>query len=180
MKAEDIRRIEQELHITLPESYRARMVPYPIRAAEGNADLGVWDDADRLIAFNQELRRGAPGGVIPWASHFFAIGHAGDGCPYALDLRFGGDAVWWIERCHLDNPSSQKEADSFATWSDKYFTTLRKEMAGELVDPDASPEQRAVVERRNSWWNALAGTVGCLLAVVVIGALMVGIRFLLR
>jgi hypothetical protein len=179
MKAEDIRRIEQELGITLPERYRARMVPYPIPAAEGNTDLGVWDNADRLIEFNRELRRGAPGGVMPWPPHFFAIGHAGDGCPYALDLR-SGDAVWWVDHSHLDNPSSQKEADSFAAWADKYFATLRDEMAGELVDPDASPQQRAAVEKRNSWWNALAGTVGCLLAAVVIGAVMVGIRFLLR
>jgi hypothetical protein len=49
-----------------------------------------------------------------------------------------------------------------------------------LVDPGASPQQRTAVEKRNSWWNALAGTVGCLLAAVVIGAVMVGIRFLLR
>lgn len=39
-------------------SYRSRMTRFPVPAAAGNSDLGVWDDADRLIEFNLELRRG--------------------------------------------------------------------------------------------------------------------------
>ncbi|MET0556854.1 MAG: hypothetical protein ABW221_27685 [Vicinamibacteria bacterium] len=66
MTADDLRRIEGALAIRLPESYRTRMLAFPIPAAAGNSDLSVWDDADRVIALNQELRRGRHRGVRPW------------------------------------------------------------------------------------------------------------------
>ena len=175
MTADDLQRIEELLSIRLPQSYRSRMAPFPIPAAAGNADLGVWDSADRLIEFNLELRRGAPGGVKPWPVHFFAIGHAGDGCPRALDLS-AGDAVWWVDHCHLDSPSSQREADSFSLWADDYFATLRQEMAGEEVDPDGTPEQRAAAEAK----GAREGTLGCLIAVVIVGAVVLALIWFLR
>src|SRR5574341_1138760 len=128
MTPDALARIEQALQIQLPQSYRTRMLAFPVPAAAGNTDLAVWDSADRLIEFNRELRAGAPGGVKPWPPHFFAIGHPGDGCPIALDLR-EGDAVWWIDHCHLGNPGSHREAASFTSWADDYFATLRQEMA---------------------------------------------------
>src|SRR5262249_22989779 len=134
------------------------MSAFPVPAAAGNVDLGVWDSADRLIEYNLTLRRGAPGGVKPWPAHFFAIGPAGDGCPYALDLQ-AGDAVWWVDHCHLESPGSGKEAGSFAGWADEYFATLRKEMAGEGVDPDGSPGARSAAEAK----GARESAIGCLL-----------------
>ena len=175
MTADDFRRIEEALAIRLPASYRSRLAPYPIPAAAGNTDLGVWDGADRLIQFNLELRRGAPGGVKPWPAHFFAIGHPGDGCPYALDLR-AGDAVWWVDHSHLDNPSSQKEADSFSVWADDYFATLRREMAGEEVDPDGSPDQRAAAEAK----SARLGAVGCLIVAALAGTAVTALVWFLK
>jgi hypothetical protein len=175
MTSGDLARIEQALGIELPASYRARMLAFPIPAAAGNADLGVWDNADRLIEYNLEMRNGAPGGVKPWPRHFFAIGHMGDGSPYTLDLS-DGDAVWWVDVGHLDNPSSQKEAPSFARWADDYFRVLREEMVGEGVDPDASANVRAVVETK----NARMGFVGCLLALGIIGAITFGVVWLVK
>jgi hypothetical protein len=172
---DDIHRIEESLQIRLPESYRDRMSRFPVPAAAGNSDLGVWDSADRLIAFNLQLRRGAPGGGAPWPARFFAIGHAGDGCPHALDLD-DGDAVWWIDHGHLDNPASSKEADSFAGWADTYFATLREEMAGEGVDPDGSPAQRAAAEAK----SAREGGIGCLVAAAVVAALVFALVWFLR
>ena len=175
MTSEGLRRIEEALSIQLPESYRARMRRFPVPAAMGNSDLGVWDSVDRLIEFNLELRRGAPGGVKPWPSHFYAIGHAGDGCPHALDLR-AGDAVWWVDHCHLDNPGSHKEAESFSSWADNYFVTLREEMAGEGVDADASPARRGAAEAKGAWQSE----IGCLLVAAIVGALVLIIMWLVR
>jgi hypothetical protein len=172
---EGLRLIEEALGIRLPESYRARMAALPVPAAAGNSDLGVWDDVDRLIAFNLELRRGAPGGVKPWPPHFFAIGHAGDGCPYALDLS-QGDAVWWVDHCHLDNAGSCREAESFSQWADEYFGTLREEMAGEGVDPDASPARRAAAEAK----SARAGAYGCAMVAALVGAAVAVVLWLAR
>ena len=168
-------RIEEALGIQLPQSYRDRMTRFPVPAAAGNIDLGVWDNSDRLIEYNLELRRGAPGGVKPWPPYFFAIGHAGDGCPHALNLR-AGDAVWWVDHCHLDNPGSQQEAESFSAWADDYFATLREEMAGEGVDPESSPAVRAAAEVKETRRSA----VGCLLATAIIGAVVILVMWLVR
>jgi hypothetical protein len=171
----DLARIEQALGVVLPESYRARVAPYPIPAAAGNADLGVWDDPDELVRYNLELRGGAPGGVKPWPPHFFALGHAGDGCPRALDLR-AGDAVWWVDHGHLDHPATHREADSFAAWADSYFATLRQEMAGEMVDPDGTPAQRAAAEAK----GARESAIGCLLLAALVGAAVLAVKWLWR
>jgi hypothetical protein len=173
--SEDLRRIEAALSIQLPESYRSRMTSFPVPAAAGNSDLGVWDSVDRLIEFNVELRRGAPGGVKPWPPHFYAIGHAGDGCPHALDLR-AGDAVWWVDHCHLDNPGSCKQVESFASWADGYFATLREEMAGEGVDPDASPARRATAEAKGARESALS----CLVVAAIVGTVVLLVMWLVR
>jgi hypothetical protein len=173
--AEDIARIERALEITLRESYRAALVPLPIPAAAGNSELGLWDDADRLIEYNRELRRGAPGGVKPWPPHFFALGHAGDGSPYALDLS-QGDAVWWVDRTHLDNPASGKEADAFGPWAAEYFKVLREEMAGDGIDPDGTPQARAAEEAKGAWQSAL----GCLLLAVALVGVLALVKWLLR
>lgn len=175
MTADDLRRIEAALGIRLPESYRERMRAFPIPAAAGNTDLEVWDHADRLIELNREFRAGMPGGVAPWPSRFFAIGRGGDGCSYALDLE-AVDAVWWVDRGHLDNPVSQREAASFAEWADDYFATLRQEMAGEEVDPDGSPEERAGVEAK----NARSMSVSCLVALVLLAGVTVAVVWLVR
>jgi hypothetical protein len=175
MTADDLRRIEEALAIQLPESYRDRMLSFPVPAAAENTDLEVWDHADRLIELNRELRAGAPGGVAPWPSRFFAIGRGGDGCSYALDLE-ATDAVWWVDRGHLDNPVSQREAASFSEWADQYFATLREEMAGEEVDPDGSPAARAVVEAK----NARSMSVSCLVALLLLGGVTVAVVWLVR
>lgn len=175
MTSESIARIEQALGIRLPESYRAAVVPYPVPAAAGNSDCGVWDDADRLIEFNRELRSGARGGVKPWPSRFFALGHGGDGCPYALDLS-QGDAVWWVDHGHLDNAASGKEADAFGPWAAAYFEALREDLAGDGIDPDGTPQARASAEAKGAWQSAL----GCLVAAVVLVSLLALVKWLLR
>jgi hypothetical protein len=81
----------------------------------------------------------------------------------------------FLRNCHLDNPASQKESDSFSEWADDYFAT-REEMSGEGVDPDSTPEQRAVVEAKGARGNALP----CLVIIAVAALLGVGLFWLLR
>jgi hypothetical protein len=175
VKPEELARIEQSLGISLPASYKAAVAPFPVPAAAGNSDLAVWDDAERLVAFNLDLRRGAPGGVKPWPPHFFAVGHPGDGSPYALDLS-SGDAVWWVDHCHLDNPATAREAEAFGPWMAAYCQELREEMAGEEVDPDGTPDHRRAGESR----GARQSLFGCLILAAVVVALVAGLRWLMR
>ena len=162
MTVDDLERIEESLGISLPASYRERLLAFPIPAAVGNTDLAVWDDADRLIALNRELRRGLHRGMRPWPARFFAIGHPGDGNPHALDLE-AGDAVWWVFHSDLDDRETYLEGGSFPPWADHYFATVRAEMADAGVDPEGRPAARAAIEAR----NAQGSRIGCVVAVVV-------------
>jgi hypothetical protein len=167
---DDLARIEQALGIRLPAGYRRIMAAYPIAAAAGNTDLDVWDDADRLIEYNKRLR----GGAHPWPDSLFAIGHAGDGSPRALDLRTDEGAVWWMDHANVDSPTSEKESDSFESWAADYFAALREEMSGEEVDPDASPSRRAEVEEV----NMRGATIGCVVAPLAIVVVILLIKWL--
>ena len=149
MTSDDVDRIEGELEIKLPESYRQVVLAYPIPAFSGNAETKVWDNAKRIIEHNKELRAGAPGGVKPWPKNMFATGHGGDGCPTAIDLD-DGDAVWWVDHSHLDNPGSYKEAESFGKWAESYFAQLRQDLEYDDIDPDGTPDERAIKEAPDS------------------------------
>lgn len=178
MTPDDLDRIEQALGITLPAAYRRAVDPFPIRACASNAEFAVWDAAGPLIAYNLELRGGAPGGVKPWPSHFFALGNPGDGTPHALDLREEG-VLWWVDRCHLDSPTTYRMPETFEAWVERYFKELREELAGEGVDPDGTPEERAGVEARRGRENTRF-TLGCLAAAVLIGGAAYALRAWLR
>jgi len=174
MNRRDLCRIEESLDIRLPESYRQIIVEFPIPAAAGNSDTAVWDDADRLIEFNRELRQGG-GPLEPWPHRFYAIGHPGDGSPQAIDLE-DGDAVWWVDCSHLKNPSSYREAESFHTWAEEYFTSLREEMMGEGIDPDGTPIARAVGEAKAVREQGLALFLLLVVAVILVAGLVWLIR----
>ncbi len=175
MTPDDLDQLERELEITLPASYRRALVPFPVAAAAGNSDLAVWDDPKKLTELNRELRQGAAGRVKPWPAHLFAVGHPGDGCPYAIDVR-GGDEVWWVDHCHLENPGTTRERLPFAAWAADYFRVLRDEMVGEEVDPDGTPGQRAAVESKQSRLQALS----CLMVALVVGLVASVAMWMLR
>ena len=160
---EDVGRIAEALGVALPESYRRAVVPYPVRAGAGNRDLGIWDDADFVIARNAALRRGAGG--QPWPAHMLAIGDTGDGCLNALDLR-AGDAVWWVDHGHLDAEGTYVAAEALAPWAAEYFASLRADWAGDLIDPDGTPAERARAESK----HAKDSAVGCVVAAMAVAA----------
>jgi hypothetical protein len=105
-------RIENALSIHLPAAYRKSVVPFPIPHEAGNADSHVWDDADRLIALNQLVRRQ----VEQWPQWLFVIGQVeGDPCGYAIDTRTPDCPVWWLEQMQLGR-NSGPAAGSFEQW----------------------------------------------------------------
>src|SRR5262245_8242177 len=53
---EDIQLIERALEITLPDAYKRVVSPYPIGVLRGNADTHIWDNAERIVELNRELR----------------------------------------------------------------------------------------------------------------------------
>src|SRR5262245_39198956 len=53
---DELRWIEQELGISLPEPYERLVFPFPVPYLRGNADSELWDDPELLVARNRELR----------------------------------------------------------------------------------------------------------------------------
>jgi hypothetical protein len=102
MTKEDLELIEQALAISLPDSYRRALCPFPIPGAAGNTDASVWDDARALVGLNQRLRAEVKG----WPRWLFAIGQAeGDPCGYAIDTRSPESQVWWLDQMRLGRDS---------------------------------------------------------------------------
>jgi hypothetical protein len=141
MTLDDISRIERELNIRLPDSYRNAVVPFPIPACVGNDDTELWDNADSIIEYNREVRQGLSGGVAPWPVHFFALGRDGSGSSSVLDLRHPDGPVWWADRGNL-NIANDTPGASFAIWVTGYLAELRADLEGNDINPDGTPEER--------------------------------------
>ncbi|PTL79954.1 SMI1/KNR4 family protein [Vitiosangium sp. GDMCC 1.1324] len=147
MNASDLQRIERELDIELPPSYRRLMERFPIAALAGNTDTELWDDADGLIQLNRELRRGRVG--EPWPEHLFSIGHR-DSAVSAINLSSPEARVWWIDR-HLEAPGTQRDGQGFESWAREYVEDWRENLLMDAINPDGMPEvRRRVLEERGS------------------------------
>jgi hypothetical protein len=167
LTAGDLTRIEAALGVSLPDVYRRLVVPFPIPAYAGNADTELWDDPDRLVELNRELRAGVAF-VRPWPPHWFALGRDGGGSSVALDLRDPAGPVWWADRGHLDSGAGGPESPSLEAWAQDCLAGLRDDLADAGVDPDGPPEAR----ERASEEAARAGC-RCFLVFLGVGAVVV-------
>jgi hypothetical protein len=146
MNESDLRRIERELEIELPPSYRARMRWFPVPALAGNTETELWDDAEKLIALNRALRRGRT--AAPWPPHFFSIGRT-DGGLSAIDLRTPDAPVWWMARPE-QGPGAGRSGQGFEPWVRDYVEDWRDDLLMGAIDPDGTPEARRAREARNA------------------------------
>src|SRR5262245_40213156 len=138
------------------------MEAFPLPSYAGNVETAIWDDADRLVQLNRELRSGTRW-VKAWPPHFYALGQDQGGCSQAIDLRTGD--LWWADRRHLDGAGSYKHPEPFEEWAKEYIDGLRQDLAGEGGDPAGTPRQRAEFESRNASATARALFIVLLLIV---------------
>ena len=104
--------IEQALTISLPESYKRAVVPFRIPALAGNTDYPLWDDAQRLVEFNRQLRAGSL--LRPaWPPHLFAVGNPHGDELIALATRSPDGPVWWLDHGVVDSQSSYQSSQHY-------------------------------------------------------------------
>jgi hypothetical protein len=165
MTEADVQRIEHELNITLPASYRKVMVSFPIPAFAGNDTTELWDSADKLIELNRELRCGSSGGMEPWPDRYFSLGRDHGGDCHALDLADPEAGVRWADRGHLD---AAEPAPPFADWVATTLEDMRIYLEEHGVDPRTGTPadlERAEAELANEHAKA-----GCTLLLILIAA----------
>jgi hypothetical protein len=137
----DLDRIEAAIGIVLPTAYRKLVVPFPVPAYVGNSDSELWDDADRLVELNRELRAGMTF-LHPWPAHMFCMGRDQSGSCSAIDLQDPACPVWWADRGHLDAVGSGQTSPSLPEWAGPYVADLRSDLEGNGIDPDGPPAAR--------------------------------------
>jgi hypothetical protein len=163
MTDSDIQLIERELAITLPESYKQAVIPFRIAAMVGNTDSQLWDDAQRLITLNRELRAGSRFRPA-WPAHLFAVGDPHGDELIGLDTRTPDGPVWWLDHGIVDHKSSYESHSRFADWVEEFYRDTRSDLEGDGHNADGTPE---VLDAAQSA-DAKQGFFGCFAAILVI------------
>lgn len=135
MTGEDIKFIERELAITLPESYGRALVPFGIPALEGNTEYQLWDDARRLVELNRELRAGSRFRPA-WPHYLFAVGYPHGDEMIAVDTRLPEGPVWWLDHGIVGHPASYMSHTRFQDWVEEFYRDVRHDLLGDGLDPD--------------------------------------------
>lgn len=85
---EDVSAIEEDLDVTLPQSYKDAIQNYPFKNIDDidNIEDSLIKNKDRLIALNLKLRKDGFGGS-QWPDYFFVIGEDGSGNYFFMNLK---------------------------------------------------------------------------------------------
>jgi hypothetical protein len=175
MTVADIQHIQRELAITLPESYKRAVVPFRIPAMAGNTDSQLWDDAERLVTLNRELRAGSRFRPA-WPEHLFAVGDPRGDEIIALDTRNPDGAVWWLDHGMVDHENSYESHSRFAGWVEEFYRDTRSDLEGDGFNVDGTPE--ALDADRGA--NANQSFFGCIAAILFIVLALVAFYYLRR
>ena len=163
MTDSDIQLIERALAIRLPESYKRALVPFRIPAMCGNTDFQLWDDAQRLIALNRELRDGSRFRPA-WPLHLFAVGDPHGDELIAIDTRTPEGAVWWLDHGLVGSDTSYLSHPRFADWVEEFYRDTRSDLEGDGYDAEGVPEALDAAKSA----NAKRGFLGCFAVILVI------------
>lgn len=176
MTTDDLARLETELGIGLPASYKKVMVAFPVPAYASNTETMLWDDADALVALNRELRAGRSF-AKPWPRRFFALGQDAGGCSDALDLDDPESGVFWFDRQHVNVAFEDRSPEKIEQWLMRQVRELSSDLVGDGIDPMDSPETRKqIVRQENRSSNFAALFFVAIIAAAVVVGIWIGMR----
>ena len=148
MTPADVDRIERELGISLPDTYRKALSDYPVPAFAGNSEVMFWDDADALIDYNRRLRAGEESFVDPWPVRFFALGRDDGGCSDALDLEDELHGVFWFDRAHVSEEVASPSGEKLDQWISRQIEAMTEYLLELDVDIASEPAERIQKEEQ--------------------------------
>ncbi|OYP34332.1 SMI1/KNR4 family protein [Rhodopirellula sp. MGV] len=177
MNESDVKRIEDRFDFSLPSDYRHLLLHFPVRFSSGTTDQPLWDNADALIARNQELRTERKSlGVTyqPLPENFFLIGEDGAGWQFLIDICDERCVVHIMEFERVDEigPSlgDGGQPERIADWLHKYLLDLKND--GIDITSSTAPEYKM------GWGCIIEGLGLCLLLALVISLMVAGIESL--
>jgi len=135
MTDEDIKYIERELEIKLPESYKRSLVPFRIPAMYGSTDYQLWDNAGELILLNRRMRAGSRH-CPAWPHYIYALGDPHGDEMIAMDTRDPEGPVWWLDHGIIDHNESYQSHARFADWVEEFYSDLRHDLLADGHEPD--------------------------------------------
>jgi len=143
------------------------MVAFPVRHYRGNADTELWDDADRVITRNRELRKRIACGGEAWPPRWFFIGDPLSASAYAIDLCDPTSPVFWVDHCDLGTVEGQP-GEPFDQWLDRWTKDSRADLQRVGDDPDTDPPPPVKLAPRWVRWSVGFG----LKLFLIVGALI--------
>lgn len=137
MKEDELRRIEAELRLTLPDDYRRLMLAFPFRPLGRDSVYWLYDDPDDVIRATREPLHGYYEGAALLPTHV-AIGETAMGDQYLLNLA----RTPWPVLC-LSHETHEVEEDYPDLAS--FVTGWTKEVA--------EPTEQSERNRPRRWWK---------------------------
>jgi hypothetical protein len=177
MTEADVDRVESALDVKLPASYRHLLTHFPVRFQQGTCEGPLWDDPDKLIKRNQELRSARKSlgkAFAPIPPHYLFIGDDGGGWQHLLDVRSDPPVVCVMEFEDVKTIGPHKDKtgnpQTLNTWYHEYLQELRN---------DGANLDAATYSRGGLGWGCVVSLVLlCLIAGIVLS--IAGIQWMLR
>lgn len=153
MRQSDLDRIEEELELSLPATYREILLRFPFPPYSGTTEL-LSTDVDDLISVNKRLRERGFSRCPHWPVYFCAIGWDGCGNYYFMRLGEGDESVYLADhegRCDPENLDILKETYSDLESYLQYVAEVEEEVR---VDEEEVSEPESVDSAPvRSWWK---------------------------
>lgn len=121
MNQDDVKKIEKNTEIKLPEFYKQVLLNYPKELVGTEAeDFGLLNDADVIIYENNDVRRNGYFGEA-WPARYFIIGQNGCGDYFVINLNGTTFSVGYA--CHekMECIAYAKSLDEFV---EKYLAEI--------------------------------------------------------
>lgn len=148
MTPEDFEKIEKELSVNLPQTYRDALLR-PEFQAEAAGYMEFTGDADEVIGLNLEVREEGFYGV-KWPEQYLVIGEDGAGNNYFTDLRRETPAVFLADHELTTNKRRLVTSEGYETFADFLSFIAKLESETDAVFADEESETRAP---KKPWWK---------------------------
>ena len=139
MNEADVNKIEKELAVKLPASYRHLLLHFPVEFEADTTDGPLWDDADALIERNLELREARRSMGVdykPLPDHYLLIGEDGAGWQHLIDLRTDPPIVHIMEFENVDEINHAEDEDDLPQSLNHWYHEYLKDLKDDGVDID--------------------------------------------